>query len=76
MPRYVILEHETTGGSHFDFMLETGGTLKTWSISQPPLNGVEMDAEALPDHRLAYLDYEGPISDDSRLRRPLGPRHV
>ena len=25
---------------------------------------VEMDAEVLPDHRLAYLDYEGPISGD------------
>jgi hypothetical protein len=62
MPRYVILQHETTGGQHFDFMLEMRGTLKTWSISQPPLRGVEMGAEPLPDHRLAYLDYEGPIS--------------
>ena len=62
MPHYVILQHETAGGVHFDFMLEMGGTLKTWSISQPPLKGVEMDAESLPDHRLAYLDYEGPIS--------------
>jgi hypothetical protein len=64
MPRYVILQHETTGGQHFDFMLEMRGTLKTWSISQPPLQGVEMNAEPLPDHRLAYLDYEGPISGD------------
>jgi hypothetical protein len=64
MPRYVILRHETAGGVHFDFMLEMGGALKTWSISQPPLQGVEMGAEALPDHRLAYLDYEGPISGD------------
>ncbi|MGD0384107.1 MAG: DNA polymerase ligase N-terminal domain-containing protein [Thermoguttaceae bacterium] len=64
MPRYVILRHETTGGEHFDFMLDMGGALKTWSLSQPPLKGVEMDAKALPDHRLAYLDYEGPISGD------------
>ena len=62
MPRYVILQHETADGQHFDFMLETGGALKTWTLPQPPISGVEMDAVALPDHRLAYLDYEGPIS--------------
>jgi DNA polymerase Ligase (LigD) len=64
MPRYVILKHETAGGVHFDFMLEMGGVLKTWSLPQPPVQGIEIDAEALPDHRSAYLDYEGPISDD------------
>ena len=64
MPRYVILRHETAGGVHFDFMIEMNGTLKTWTLPQPPISGVEMRAEALPDHRLAYLDYEGPISGD------------
>ena len=64
MPRYVILQHETGEGRHFDFMLEMGGVLKTWSLPQPPVNGVETDAKALPDHRLAYLDYEGPVSGD------------
>ncbi len=64
MPRYVILQHETAGGQHFDFMLEMGGVLKTWSLPQPPLKGVELLAKALPDHRLAYLDYEGPVSAD------------
>jgi hypothetical protein len=64
MPRYVILEHETQSGRHFDFMLEMGGVLKTWSLPQPIRPGVEIDAEQLPDHRLAYLDYEGPVSGD------------
>ena len=64
MPHYVILQHETAGGVHFDFMLEMGGTLKTWTLPQPPISGVELAAEALPDHRLAYLDYEGLISGD------------
>jgi hypothetical protein len=62
MPRYVILEHETSDGTHFDFMLEMGGVLKTWSLPQSPSLGKQMHAEVLPDHRLAYLDYEGPIS--------------
>ena len=62
----VTLSYSTKppAGVHFDFMLEMGGVLKTWSLPQPPLPGVEIDAEALPDHRLAYLDYEGPISGD------------
>jgi hypothetical protein len=62
MPRYVILRHETAQGLHFDFMLEMGGALKTWSLSQAPGAGVDMKAELLADHRLSYLEYEGPIS--------------
>jgi hypothetical protein len=62
MPRYIILRHETPQGVHFDFMLEAGGALKTWSLPEPPRPGVEIECQALADHRLAYLDYEGPIS--------------
>lgn len=62
MPRYVILRHESPQGVHFDFMLESAGVLKTWSLAEPPQAGLEISCEALPDHRLAYLDYEGPIS--------------
>jgi hypothetical protein len=62
MPRYVILKHETAGGEHFDFMLESGGALKTWSLEEAPVEGREIQAKALPDHRPAYLDYEGPVS--------------
>jgi hypothetical protein len=62
MPRFVILRHENPHDVHFDFMLEAGGVLKTWALTQPPEAGVEMPCEALADHRAAYLDYEGPIS--------------
>jgi hypothetical protein len=63
MPRFVVLEHDSPRGLHWDLMLETaGGALATWALSQPPEPGVTLEAEALPDHRLAYLDYEGPIS--------------
>jgi hypothetical protein len=64
MPRYVILQHETASGLHFDFMLEAGNVLRTWSLAHAPAPGVEIDARTLADHRLAYLDYEGPISGD------------
>jgi hypothetical protein len=64
MPRYVILRHETKHGVHFDFMLEVGEVLKTWALPEAPQAGGEIVCEALADHRVAYLDYEGPISGD------------
>lgn len=66
MPRFVILRHEMPPGhergTHFDLMLEAGGVLRTWSLPELPAKGRIIQAEALPDHRLAYLDYEGPVS--------------
>jgi hypothetical protein len=62
MPRYVVLEHDSPRGRHWDFMLEEGPSLATWALPAPPDHPNAMTAEALPDHRLAYLDYEGPIS--------------
>jgi hypothetical protein len=66
MFRFVILLHETPPGSnratHWDFMLEVGDVLRTWALVDEPRVGTPISAEALPDHRLAYLDYEGPVS--------------
>lgn len=64
MPRYVVLEHAHPRGRHWDFMLEMGGALATWTLTEPPDTSGPIPAEALPDHRLAYLDYEGPVSGD------------
>ncbi len=47
---------------HWDLMFEIAGQLRTWSIPQTPRPGVTVMAELLADHRLAYLDYEGPVS--------------
>jgi hypothetical protein len=62
MPRFVILHHETDAGSHYDLMFEVGDVLKTWSLAERPEANRELACKSLPDHRLAYLDYEGPIS--------------
>ena len=66
MSRFVILRHEMPPGhdrgTHFDLLLEVEGVLRTWSLPELPLAAKEIQAEALPDHRLAYLDYEGPVS--------------
>ena len=61
MPRFVILEHDHPE-RHWDLMLETGPTLRTWRLAQPPAPGAPIAALALPDHRLDYLSYEGPVS--------------
>lgn len=61
MPRFVILTHDYPS-LHWDFMLEKQAELRTWRLSQPPDVIAEISAEALPGHRIAYLDYEGPVS--------------
>jgi hypothetical protein len=70
--------------SHWDFMLESDDSLRTWALGRLPrawhsaqLRTVDrhpecpslsasdvVDAEQLGAHRLAYLDYEGPVSGD------------
>jgi len=62
MPRFVVLAHDSPDGRHWDFMFETGPALATWALERPPESGQVATAKALPDHRAAYLDYEGPIS--------------
>ncbi len=60
MPRFVILTHDHPT-LHWDLMLEHGGVLRTWRLQREPQIGVAIAAQPLPDHRLAYLDYEGPV---------------
>ncbi len=61
MPRFVILEHDHPS-LHWDLMLECGSALRTWRLMAPPHVGEVIDATAVFDHRLHYLEYEGPIS--------------
>jgi hypothetical protein len=76
MPRFVLLYHECPPSfgkpSHWDLMLEQNGFLMTWSLADLPANWrtppghslTEPDAIRLPNHRLEYLDFEGPVSGD------------
>ncbi len=61
MPRFVILEHDHPH-LHWDLMLESGPVLLTWRFASPPRTGEGVNAVQVHDHRLHYLDYEGPIS--------------
>ncbi|HEV2948633.1 MAG TPA: DNA polymerase ligase N-terminal domain-containing protein [Gemmataceae bacterium] len=61
MLRYVILEHDWPQ-KHWDFMLEVGDVLQTWRLRTAPVANMDISAEKTFDHRLMYLDYEGPVS--------------
>lgn len=78
MPRFVVLEHDSPQGRHWDFMLEQEASLATWALPLPPDAAMEMPANRLPDHRLAYLDYEGPVSGNrgSVSRWDQGVYHI
>jgi len=61
MPRFVILEHDHPE-LHWDLMLEASEVLRTWKLAGPPSADHEVLVQSSFDHRLFYLDYEGPIS--------------
>ena len=80
MLRFVVLRHElppdSPRGSHFDLMLEEGGTLRTWACDQLPALGQSVTAQRLPDHRLAYLNYEGPVAGRGEVTRVIAGEYV
>ncbi len=65
--RFAVLWHRTPPGyprpDHWDLLLEQPEGLWTWALPTPPERG-PAQAQRLPDHRLVYLDYEGPLSGD------------
>lgn len=81
MSRFVLLLHEMppdhARATHFDLMISSGDALLTWSLAELPAKGTVITAEQLPNHRLTYLDYEGPVSNDrGNVRRVDGGEFV
>ena len=70
MPRFVVLEHYWQG-THWDVMFESGDVLRTWAVDLRIAPDVDLPARALPDHRLAYLEFEGPISGGRGMVRRI-----
>lgn len=63
--KFVILHHTGHRPEHWDFMLEEADALATWKCSSNPAAsspGQILSCRRLPDHRRAYLTYEGVIS--------------
>lgn len=61
--RFVILTHDYPF-LHWDLMLEEGDSLMTFRLLKEPARESVIPADPLPRHRIAYLDYEGPVSGD------------
>lgn len=61
MPRFVLLLHDWPA-LHWDFLVEAGESLRAWRLLSEPRAGSDIPAEPNFPHRLAYLDYEGPVS--------------
>jgi DNA polymerase Ligase (LigD) len=70
MLRFVILAHDHPI-LHWDFMLENEAALRTWRLAERPAAGRAIDAELIAMHRLAYLDYEGPVGENRGTIRAL-----
>jgi len=61
--RFVILTHDWPA-PHWDFLVESGGVLRAWRLLAEPRCGTDIVAEPNFDHRLLYLEYEGPLSGE------------
>ena len=62
---FVIHIHTGYGPTHYDLMLDRGGSLATWQLASSPVALEQNDklrAKKLKDHRVQYLKYEGPVS--------------
>jgi len=66
LDEFVILFHQVPKQAdrrdHWDLMLQDQDRLLTWELASRPEVGATVRATRLPDHRLTYLDFEGPLS--------------
>ncbi|MBN1507526.1 MAG: hypothetical protein JW955_11810 [Sedimentisphaerales bacterium] len=61
--RFVVQQHTTADGVHWDLMIEKGRVLLTFRLAEPPENAVHGTIRAIRifDHALRFLTYEGPV---------------
>ncbi|MBP7053036.1 MAG: hypothetical protein KBE65_18685 [Phycisphaerae bacterium] len=61
--RFVVQEHTTVEGVHWDLMLEQDGILTTFRLESEPAQAMAHAVRAvkISDHPLRFLTYEGPV---------------
>jgi len=64
--RFVVQEHRKDQNVHWDLMLQKGEHLATWQAPLPPSEWREipLTCQKIFDHRIKYLTYEGPLSNN------------
>jgi hypothetical protein len=62
--KFVIQQHSTALGVHWDFMLELGDILQTYRLDKAPQQLIQNPANAVKifDHPPKFLTYEGPVN--------------
>ena len=65
--QFVILEHTTTNGVHWDLMLEMEDMLWTWRLNVPPveINNEPIPADPIHHHPKRFLSYEGAVQNNT-----------
>lgn len=65
--RYVIQQHTTADGTHWDLMLERDRVLATFRLEEMPsgIPGQKIRTEKIFDHSLRFLTYEGPVQQET-----------
>jgi hypothetical protein len=63
MCRFVVQEHTTPEGIHWDLMLEQSDVLTTFRLEAEPAHCLAHEVRAVKifDHPLRFLTYEGPV---------------
>lgn len=67
MQRFVVLVHDHPF-VHWDLLVQRGDVLRSWRLLESPdrwqsaAESTGLSSEVIADHRLMYLDYEGPVS--------------
>jgi bifunctional non-homologous end joining protein LigD len=74
---FVIHKHKATS-LHYDFRLEIGGVMSSWSIPKGPTLDNTLKRLAMPtdNHDLEYRHFEGVLQEDAYdPSSPLTPKH-
>lgn len=64
---FVIQQHTTPKGIHWDLMLQREDVLWTWRMTVSPehINTACLPIERIADHPLRFLSYEGPVQNNT-----------
>ncbi|HEG42865.1 MAG TPA: hypothetical protein ENH94_02335 [Phycisphaerales bacterium] len=62
---YVIHRHDSGGETHWDLMLESADSLRTWRLDTHPqdIRSQPVSATSIAAHAKRFLTYEGPVQN-------------